>query len=290
MENPRRTLSPSVSQLEQTNERLWFSQATVGFFPSYEFLLLFVIQLLSQDRNNTVDLDFEQASDAVLVVAIGRMQQPALAEIYRRHGGPSFRLAQRLLNDRRRAEDVVQDIFLQLWNEPHRFDPSRGSLRSWLLLKTHSKAVDALRAENARRAREDRVHSDPSNDRAYGFDLEREVLDMAIAERVQQAMGSLPEQEQQAIRLAYFGGHTYREVAEVLGEPEGTTKSRIRSGLKTLRRSLHDLRSESGPNINTNPAQTQQRATAQAPNAANVMTNQENSGDDNRLPTQGWDQ
>jgi RNA polymerase sigma-70 factor, ECF subfamily len=197
-----------------------------------------------------VNLDFTESTDAVLVVAIGRCHQPALAEAYRRHGGPAFRLAQRLLTERRRAEDVVQDVFLQLWNEPHRFDPSRGSLRSWLLLKTHSKAVDMLRAENARRLREEKVLNDPTNEMPKGFDLEREVLDLAIAERVQQAMGGLPEQERQAITLAYFGGQTYREVAKALGEPEGTTKSRIRSGLKTLRRSLQDLRSDIDSNNN----------------------------------------
>lgn len=186
-------------------------------------------------------LDPREASDAVLVVALARRNNEALAEIYRRHGGPMFRLASRLLTDRRKAEDVVQDVILHLWNEPERFDIERGGLRSWLLMKTHTRAVDTIRSESARRSREDRVLNDPVNE---GFDLEREVWDLAVATRVQRAMSELPTSERQAISLAYFGGHTYREVAQMLGEPEGTVKSRIRTGLRNLRRSLSDIGQE----------------------------------------------
>jgi RNA polymerase sigma-70 factor, ECF subfamily len=182
---------------------------------------------------------YEEDSDAVLVVAIGRGQQRALAEIYHRHGGQAFRLAERLLVDAKRAEDVVQDVFLQLWRDPESFDAERASLRTWLLLKTHGKAVDHIRAEAARRGREERLLNDRTNN---GTDLDREIWDLTVADRVQQAVGELPEGERQAINLAYFGGHTYTEVAAVLGEPEGTVKSRIRKGLTTLRRSLGDLR------------------------------------------------
>jgi RNA polymerase sigma-70 factor, ECF subfamily len=188
-----------------------------------------------------MSIDPQEATDEVLVVAVGRRHQHALAEIYRRHGGPLYRLALRILNDRRRAEDVVQDVLVRFWDEPERFDPTRGSLRSWLLMKTHTRAVDVLRSETARRTREERILNDASNE---GFDLEREVWDLAVADRVQQAMGTLPVNERQAIALAYFGGHTYREVAQLLGEPEGTVKSRIRSGLRTLRRALHDVARE----------------------------------------------
>ncbi len=182
---------------------------------------------------------YTEDSDAVLVVAIGRGQQRALAEIYRRHGGQAFRLAERLLVDTKRAEDVVQDVFLQLWRDPESFDAERASLRTWLLLKTHGKAVDTIRAESARRGREERMLNDRTNNET---DLDREIWDLTVADRVQQAIGELPEGERQAINLAYFGGHTYTEVAEALGQPEGTVKSRIRKGLTTLRRSLGDLR------------------------------------------------
>jgi RNA polymerase sigma-70 factor, ECF subfamily len=182
---------------------------------------------------------YEEDSDAVLVVAVGRGQQRALAEIYHRHGGQAFRLAERLLVDTKRAEDVVQDVFLQLWRDPESFDAERASLRTWLLLKTHGKAVDNIRADAARRGREERLLNDRTNNET---DLDREIWDLTVADRVQQAVGELPEGERQAINLAYFGGHTYTEVAAALGEPEGTVKSRIRKGLTTLRRSLGDLR------------------------------------------------
>ena len=182
---------------------------------------------------------YTEDSDAVLVVAIGRGQQRALAEIYHRHGGQAFRLAERLMVDTKRAEDVVQDVFLQLWRDPESFDAELASLRTWLLLKTHGKAVDTIRAEAARRGREERLLNDRTNNEA---DLDREIWDLTVADRVQQAIGELPEGERQAINLAYFGGHTYTEVAVALGEPEGTVKSRIRKGLTTLRRSLGDLR------------------------------------------------
>src|SRR4029079_18412619 len=88
------------------------------------------------------------ASDAQLVVAIGRFHQDALAEAYRRHAGAAFGLALRILNTRTLAEDVVQEVFLRLWNEPEKFDPERGSLRAFLLAQTHGRSVDLVRAES----------------------------------------------------------------------------------------------------------------------------------------------
>jgi len=94
-----------------------------------------------------------EASDAALVVAIARYHQDALAEVYRRHAGAVFGLARRLLSERTLAEEVVQEVFLRLWNDPERYDPSRGTLRSYLLAQTHGRAVDLRRSEGARRAR-----------------------------------------------------------------------------------------------------------------------------------------
>jgi RNA polymerase sigma-70 factor (ECF subfamily) len=126
-------------------------------------------------------------------------------------------------------------VFLRLWNEPERYDPARGALRSFLLAQAHGRAVDLLRSEGARRAREEREARAASES---GYDLEREVWDLAAAEQVRQAVEKLPASERQCIALAYFGGRTYREVADQLAEPEGTVKSRIRSGLKRLRQEL----------------------------------------------------
>lgn len=176
--------------------------------------------------------EFADASDAAIVVAIARYRQEALAEAYRRHAGAVFGLARRLLADQTMAEEVVQEVFLRLWNDPGRFDPERGTLRSYLLAQTHGRSVDVLRSEGARRQREEREARQTAEG---GYDLELEVWDMAAAAKVREALSELSLQERLAIELAYFGGFTYREVAERLGEPEGTVKSRIRSGLRRLR-------------------------------------------------------
>ncbi len=184
--------------------------------------------------------DLTQASDAQLVVAIGRWRQDALAEAYRRHGGAVFALACRVLTDRLLAEEVAQDVFVRLWHEPGRFDPQRGSLRSFLLAHAHNRAVDIVRSEEARRGRERRQHQERVRVSA-GEDVEGDVWDLTVAEHVRDALGLLPPGERQAIEMAYFGGKTYRQVAASLGEPEGTVKSRIRSGLRRLRDNLADL-------------------------------------------------
>lgn len=181
------------------------------------------------------DLELSTATDAGLVLAIGRYRQDALAEAYRRHAGAVYALARRLLRDATLAEEIVQEVFLRLWNHPDKFDHGRGTLRSYLLAQCHGRSVDLLRSESSRRLREER---DVRRTAEGGYDLEHEVVDLAVAERVKEALQTLPEGERQAIALAYFGGRTYREVAELLGEPEGTVKSRIRSGLKRMKGEL----------------------------------------------------
>lgn len=186
-------------------------------------------------RTNDVKRDYTEASDAALVLSIGRYQQAALAEAYRRHAGAVYGLAKRLLSDHARAEEIVQEVFIRLWNEPDRFDPDRGTLRSFLLAQTHGRAVDVIRSDVARRKREERETRENAES---GYDLGREVWDMALAGHVREALDVLTPGERAAIELAYFGGRTYKEAAEELGEAEGTVKSRIRVGLKRLRAEL----------------------------------------------------
>lgn len=190
----------------------------------------------SAPKNSSMSVDqLEQASDATLVVSIGRYHEDALAEVYRRHAGAVFALSRRLLSDRTLAEEIVQEVFLRLWNDPDRFDPQRGSLRSYLLAQCHGRSVDLIRSESSRRRREEKELTLAAE---AGYDLEREVWDLAVGDRVKTALRTLPEGEREAILLAYFGGHTYREVADLLDTPEGTVKSRIRAGLKKMRGDL----------------------------------------------------
>jgi RNA polymerase sigma-70 factor, ECF subfamily len=178
-----------------------------------------------------------QLDDAGLVRAIVDRDQRALAEAYRRNGDACFALAKRVLFDRALAEDVVQEIFLRLWNRPESYEPDRGSLRSYLIAQAHGRSVDLLRAETARRRREER---EARQRVAEPIDLEREIVNLNEAETVRRALAALPESERAPIELAYFGGHTYREVASLLEQPEGTVKSRIRAGLLRLRAVLVD--------------------------------------------------
>jgi RNA polymerase sigma-70 factor (ECF subfamily) len=181
------------------------------------------------------DASFE---DADLVHGVTERDEAALAEIYRRHGGQVFGLAKRIIRDEELSRDIAQDVFVSLWKKPEAFDSSRGSLRSFLLAKTHSRAIDVIRSESSRRIREERdallrAESVPS--------VDEEVWQMTVSTKVRSALETIPERERQVIELAYFGGLTYREVAGRLGMAEGTVKSRIRSGLSRLQESMGQL-------------------------------------------------
>jgi RNA polymerase sigma-70 factor (ECF subfamily) len=192
--------------------------------------------IASRDARATKsEAECRAADDSTLAVAVGARDERALAELYRRHVGPCLGLARRVLNDRTLGEEVVQEVFVRMWRDPDRFDATRGSMRAFLLAQVHGRAVDLLRAESARRAREEReTLRSPTAD----LDLEREVMQLTEAETVRAALARLADGEREAIELAYFGGHTYREVAVILEQPEGTVKSRIRAGLLRLRAAL----------------------------------------------------
>ena len=178
--------------------------------------------------------ELRERSDAALVMAIARWHHEALEEVYRRYGGAALAVARHVARDDGIADDVVQEVFVRLWEQPDRFDPERGALRAFLIMDTRARAVDRLRRDGARRRREekDAVAQVP----AYDDDLE--LWDRLLATHLRDALGTLSEEERSAIELAFFGGHTYRDVAVMLGEPEGTVKSRIRSGLHRLRGQL----------------------------------------------------
>ena len=190
--------------------------------------------VMADSKDNQM-INLREASDAALVLSIGRWREEALAEAYRRHASSVFGLSCRLLTNFAVAEDVVQEIFLRLWNEPERYDPERGSLRSFLLTQTHGRSVDMLRSESARQRREVRESRDVAES---GRGIDEEVLDIVMAETIKEALQTLPDGERLAIEMAYFEGRTYQETALRLGEPEGTVKSRIRSGLKRMRSNL----------------------------------------------------
>lgn len=175
-------------------------------------------------------------SDAAICAAIATGSADALHEAYRRHATKVFNLALQLSANRATAEDTVQEVFLHLWRNAARFDASRGNLGGFLLVVTRSRAVERFRRDIARSQREFSFGQVGASDVGGGR------LDSDLDLRA--AMGSLPAQERQAILLAYVAGYSYREVAKLLAQPEGTVKSRIRSGLRRLRTTL-----EAGPRV-----------------------------------------
>ncbi len=177
----------------------------------------------------------DELEDAHLVEMIGSGDEGALAETYRRHSNAVFGLALRVTRNRSLAEDVAQDVFVRLWNRPEAFDPDRGTLRTFLMTVAHSRSIDLIRSESSRRTREEREHLMVATS---GPSIEEEVIDMHIAENVRRALDGLTPDERVAIELAYFGGQSYRQVALTLDEPEGTVKSRIRTGMQRLGRHL----------------------------------------------------
>lgn len=171
------------------------------------------------------------SSDPDLVRAVATGDHRALEEIHRRHGGAVFGLSRRVLADDALAEEISQEVFLRLWTEPHRFDATRGSLRSFLQRQAHSRSIERVRSEEARRNREERAER---IELRTVTDIEAEVVATLRSAAVREALATLEPAERHPIVLAYFGGHSYREVAALLDAPEGTVKSRIRSGLSRL--------------------------------------------------------
>lgn len=184
--------------------------------------------------------DVGDAPERKLVARVAAGDETALSRLYEQYGSFVYTLALRVTRDRGAAEDIVQDVFVHLWTKADAFDSERGSLRSWLGVIAHRRAVDRVRREEALRAREERDHQRSVDQQ---IDIAESATAQLMAARVRSALIALPEEQRAAIELAYFGGKTFREVAVVLGIPEGTAKSRIRLGMAKLAEGLHGVSS-----------------------------------------------
>jgi RNA polymerase sigma factor (sigma-70 family) len=174
--------------------------------------------------------DLAHLSDEALVALVARSDETALAELYDRFGRVAYGLARRILRDDSLAEDAVQEAFLAAWRSAPRFVPERAKASTWLLTLVHRRAVDLVRREERRRAEslaEDVESAGGATDEAVWLRFERE--------RVQDALKRLPDQQREALELAYYGGFTQSELADRLGQPVGTIKSRMFTGLSRLR-------------------------------------------------------
>jgi RNA polymerase sigma factor (sigma-70 family) len=182
---------------------------------------------------------FAHLSDEAIVALVARSDQSALAELYDRFGRVAYGVALRILRDEKLAEDAVQEGFLTAWRNADRFMPERAKASTWLLTLVHRRAVDLVRREDRRRAEslpdDAEVASSGSTEDVAWLRFERE--------RVQAALKQLPDQQREALELAYYGGFSQSELAERLGQPVGTIKSRMFTGLARLR----ELLGEPGP-------------------------------------------
>jgi RNA polymerase sigma-70 factor, ECF subfamily len=174
-----------------------------------------------------------------LLVAAAAGDQEAFASLYDRLAPQVVGVALRVLRDRALAEEVAQEVFVELWRKADRFDPERGTATGWVATLTHRRAVDRVRSEQAARDRDHRVQR---RDEVRAFDDVSDAVERRLDHwQVRQALAVLSDRQREAVELAYFQGHTYREVAHVLGIPEGTAKSRLRDALLRLRGSLEGL-------------------------------------------------
>ena len=181
---------------------------------------------LSHGSSNVV------SPDALLVSAIRSGDEQAMAQLYERYSPIVYSVALRVLGDTGAAEDILQDVFMQLWRSPDLFDASRGSLPGWLAVITRNRAIDSLRKRRPDADITDVVlRVEP--------DLVRGAEWSRALEKIRPALRSMPLSQRSALEMAFFEGLTHNEIAEKTGEPLGTIKTRIRAGLLTLRKAFN---------------------------------------------------
>jgi RNA polymerase sigma-70 factor (ECF subfamily) len=180
--------------------------------------------------------NLEEQSTEALLHAIATGDRSAFAELFDRMGGQVHGLVRRVLRDPSQSEEVTQEIMLEIWRTAPRFDTDRGSANAWILTMAHRRAIDRVRSEQASRDRDDKVGA---RETVREFDVVSEEVERTFEhQQVRDALGELTDLQRQAVELAYYGGYTYREVAELLDTPLGTVKTRLRDGLIRLRDTL----------------------------------------------------
>ena len=174
--------------------------------------------------------------DSVLVERIKSGDREALGVLYDRYSGHALALGLRILRDREAAEDLVHDVFVGVWQKIARFDAERGSIRTWILTIVRNRAIDRLRSASVRLAApEADAALDIATPPTSTWDA---VASNLSAAQLRSAIAKLPDEQRQAIELAYFGGRTYREIATLTGVPHGTANGRLRLALRKLREAL----------------------------------------------------
>jgi len=180
----------------------------------------------------------ERLADEELMPLIAEKDSAAFGVFYDRHGGPAFSLAYRIVGDRQTAEDVTQEAFISIWRSGARFDRARGSVRAWTLGIVRNRAIDALRREAGKAPRLDFDDDAILEGRQAEERTDDEALRRETAAEVRGALDELPGDQSKVIQLAYFGGFSHSEIAEMLSMPLGTVKGRMRLGMEKIRMQL----------------------------------------------------
>ncbi|HWC49536.1 MAG TPA: sigma-70 family RNA polymerase sigma factor [Solirubrobacterales bacterium] len=180
----------------------------------------------------------ERLADEELMPLVGRKDPEAFEVLYDRHGGAAYSLAYRIVGDRAAAEEVTQEAFISVWRSGARFDATRGSVRSWLLSVVRNRAIDFLRSKAGKAPKLDFDDESALEQRPAAERTEEEALRRETATEVRGAIGNLPGEQAKVIELAYFGGFSHSEIAEILSLPMGTVKGRMRLGLEKIRGEL----------------------------------------------------
>jgi RNA polymerase sigma-70 factor (ECF subfamily) len=178
-----------------------------------------------------------QARDRAWAERLVAGDEHALREVYREFAPAVYGLALRVIANESIAEEVVQEVFVRLWERPERFDATRGPLRAYLLAMTHSRAVERVRSEDSLRRRHEFAQREALREPPVE-DPEHMLVDKDVSSAIRKALAALPESQRVPIEMAYFEGMSYRQVAAALDEPEGTIKYRIRGGMQKLRTAL----------------------------------------------------
>jgi RNA polymerase sigma-70 factor (ECF subfamily) len=189
--------------------------------------------------NATLVATAQEATSEDLLVAAAGGDERAFAVLAARIRPQALRVARGVVRDPSMSEEVAQEVLTEVWLKADRFDPARGSVTGWVATLTRRRAVDRVRSEQAGRNRDDRV---ARRSHVREIDVVADEVELRLEHwQVRRALTELSERQREAIELAYFAGHTYRDVARVLGIPEGTAKSRLRDGLLRLREALDGL-------------------------------------------------
>jgi RNA polymerase sigma-70 factor (ECF subfamily) len=185
----------------------------------------------SDNRTSNSETEIGPVDESAMLTRIGQRDENAMEEIFRRYSGPVYSVALRVLRDSSQAEDVLQEVFLQLWRKPAAFVQNRGSLGAWLVVIARNRAIDVLRRRKPSDSVDDVVLASTVN---VADEAERNTM----MEKVRRVIADLPMEQRKSLELAYFEGLSHTEIASRTGDPLGTVKTRIRQALISLRKAF----------------------------------------------------